>query len=60
MRVGSLALDLVNLLYCCASGETRQAHMTSLLRHYHMHLMTALTTLNPSRSTKESSAMWEL
>ncbi|KAK0076657.1 hypothetical protein PV325_005050 [Microctonus aethiopoides] len=57
MRVGSLALDLVNLLYCCASGETRKAHMTSLLRHYHMHLMTALTTLNPSRSTKESSAI---
>lgn len=60
MRVGSLALDLANLLYCCTSGEVRQVHMTTLLLHYHMHLMAALQTLNPERPARDSAAMWEL
>lgn len=59
-RVGSLALDLANLLYCCASGEIRQAHMTQLLQHYHFHLMSSLHTLNPKQPPKDPSVMWEL
>ncbi|XP_074094449.1 uncharacterized protein LOC141524453 [Cotesia typhae] len=59
LRVGSLALDLVNLLYCCTSGEVRRVHMNSLLLHYHQHLMEALNTLNPQQS-RDSSVSWEL
>ncbi|XP_057322277.1 uncharacterized protein LOC130665746 [Microplitis mediator] len=59
LRVGSLALDLVNLLYCCTSGQVRRVHMTSLLAHYHQHLMKALNTLNPQQS-RDSSVTWEL
>ncbi|CAK9824807.1 hypothetical protein ANTRET_LOCUS2914 [Anthophora retusa] len=59
-RVGSLALDLVNLLYCCATGEIRRAYMTQLLRHYHFHLMSSLHTLNPKQPPKDPSVMWEL
>ncbi|KAG6800731.1 hypothetical protein HZU73_03804 [Apis mellifera caucasica] len=59
-RVGSLALDLANLLYCCASGEIRRAHMTQLLQHYHFHLMSSLHTLNPKQPPKDPSVMWEL
>ncbi|XP_017765087.1 PREDICTED: uncharacterized protein LOC108554348 [Eufriesea mexicana] len=59
-RVGSLALDLANLLYCCANGEIRRAHMTQLLQHYHFHLMSSLHTLNPEQPPKDPSVMWEL
>ncbi|XP_015592133.1 uncharacterized protein LOC107266306 [Cephus cinctus] len=57
-RVGSLALDLVNLLYCCTSGDVRRVHMTQLLRHYHCHLMLCLQTLNPN-TTRNAPIMWE-
>ncbi|XP_066595588.1 uncharacterized protein [Prorops nasuta] len=59
-RVGSLALDLANLLYCCTHGEVRRAHMTQFLRHYHKHLMSSLHTLNPEQPHRDSTAMWEL
>ncbi|XP_017889577.1 uncharacterized protein LOC108630669 [Ceratina calcarata] len=59
-RVGSLALDLANLLYCCASGEIRRVHMEQLLQHYHFHLMSSLCTLNPKQAPKDPSVMWEL
>ncbi|CAL7938311.1 unnamed protein product [Xylocopa violacea] len=59
-RVGSLALDLANLLYCCASGEIRRVHMTQLLQHYHSHLMSSLHMLNPKQPPKDPSVMWEL
>ncbi|XP_053977718.1 uncharacterized protein LOC128875829 [Hylaeus volcanicus] len=59
-RVGSLALDLANFLYCCTSGEIRRAHMTQLLQHYHFHLMSSLHTLNPEQPPKDPSVMWEL
>ncbi|XP_034934193.1 uncharacterized protein [Chelonus insularis] len=59
IRVGSLALDLVNFLYCCTTGEIRQLHMTSLLLHYHSHLMEALQILNPHKS-RDPLATWEL
>ncbi|XP_078053738.1 uncharacterized protein LOC144479100 [Augochlora pura] len=59
-RVGSLALDLVNFLYCCTSGEIRRAHMTQLLQHYHFHLMSSLHILNPDNPAKDPSVMWEL
>ncbi|KAG7200479.1 hypothetical protein KM043_001045 [Ampulex compressa] len=59
-RVGSLALDLANLLYCCTSGEVRRAHMTQLLQHYHSHLMESLRTLNPGGPARDPTAMWEL
>ncbi|KAF3421815.1 hypothetical protein E2986_08678 [Frieseomelitta varia] len=59
-RVGSLALDLANLLYCCANGEIRRTHMTQLLQHYHFHLMSSLQTLNPKQPPKDPSVMWEL
>ncbi|XP_033204918.1 uncharacterized protein LOC117165700 [Bombus vancouverensis nearcticus] len=59
-RVGSLALDLANLLYCCANGEIRRAHMTQLLQHYHFHLMSSLHTLNPKQPPIDPSVMWEL
>ncbi|XP_063976365.1 uncharacterized protein LOC135162126 [Diachasmimorpha longicaudata] len=60
MRVGSLALDLVNLLYLCTSAEIRQTQMTSLLRHYHSNLMSALDILNTGNTRKDSSVMWNL
>ncbi|XP_032675326.1 uncharacterized protein LOC116846066 isoform X2 [Odontomachus brunneus] len=59
-RVGSLALDLANLLYCCTSGVVRRAYMTQLLQHYHSHLMSSLRVLNPERPPKDPSVMWEL
>ncbi|XP_031842769.1 uncharacterized protein LOC116431453 [Nomia melanderi] len=59
-RVGSLALDLVNFLYCCTSGEIRRAHMTQLLQHYHFHLMSSLRVLSPEHPAKDPSVMWEL
>ncbi|EFN82762.1 uncharacterized protein LOC105184837 [Harpegnathos saltator] len=59
-RVGSLALDLANLLYCCTSGVVRRAYMTQLLQHYHFHLMSSLRVLNPERPPKDPSVMWEL
>ncbi|XP_076631733.1 uncharacterized protein LOC143346923 [Colletes latitarsis] len=59
-RVGSLALDLANFLYCCTTGEIRRAHMTQLLQHYHFHLMSSLHTLNPEQPPKDPSVMWEL
>ncbi|XP_076241746.1 uncharacterized protein LOC143183864 isoform X2 [Calliopsis andreniformis] len=59
-RVGSLALDLANLLYCCTSGEIRRAHMTQLLQHYHSHLMSSLHVLNPEQPPKDPPVMWEL
>ncbi|XP_015432514.1 PREDICTED: uncharacterized protein LOC107188693 [Dufourea novaeangliae] len=59
-RVGSLALDLVNFLYCCTSGEIRRTHMTQLLQHYHFHLMSSLHRLNPEQPAKDPSVMWEL
>lgn len=60
-RVGSLALDLSNLLYCCTSGEIRRAHMTELLGHYHGHLMDALQTLAPNQQpTTDPGHMWQL
>ncbi|XP_015108393.1 uncharacterized protein LOC107035483 isoform X2 [Diachasma alloeum] len=59
-RVGSLALDLVNLLYLCTSAEVRRTQMTSLLRHYHSNLMSALNTLNTGNEDKDSSVMWDL
>ncbi|XP_076295629.1 uncharacterized protein LOC143216455 [Lasioglossum baleicum] len=59
-RVGSLALDLVNFLYCCTTGEIRRAHMTQLLQHYHFHLMSSLHILNPEHPAKDPSVMWEL
>ncbi|KAH0956361.1 hypothetical protein HN011_009372 [Eciton burchellii] len=59
-RVGSLALDLANLLYCCTSGVVRQAYMTELLQHYHSHLMSSLHVLNMEQPLKNPSVMWEL
>lgn len=59
-RVGSLALDLANLLYCCTSGVVRRAYMTQLLQHYHSHLMSSLRILNPEHPPKDPSIMWEL
>lgn len=59
-RVGSLALDLANLLYCCTSGEVRQTYMTQLLQHYHFHLLSSLHILNPEKPPKNPSVMWEL
>ncbi|XP_029171510.1 uncharacterized protein LOC114940898 [Nylanderia fulva] len=59
-RVGSLALDLANLLYCCTSGVVRRAYMTQLLQHYHSHLMSSLRVLNPKQPPKDSSVVWEL
>ncbi|XP_012061080.1 PREDICTED: uncharacterized protein LOC105624333 [Atta cephalotes] len=59
-RVGSLALDLANLLYCCTSGVVRRAYMTQLLQHYHSHLMSFLRILNPEQPPKDPSIMWEL
>ncbi|CAL1673784.1 unnamed protein product [Lasius platythorax] len=59
-RVGSLALDLANLLYCCTSGVVRRAYMTQLLQHYHSHLMSSLRVLNPEQPPKDSSVVWEL
>ncbi|XP_076678411.1 uncharacterized protein LOC143374289 isoform X2 [Andrena cerasifolii] len=59
-RVGSLALDLANLLYCCTTGEIRRVHMTQLLQHYHFHLMSSLHALNPEEPPKDPSVMWEL
>ncbi|XP_011497318.1 PREDICTED: uncharacterized protein LOC105361757 isoform X2 [Ceratosolen solmsi marchali] len=60
-RVGSLALDLANVLYCCTSGEVRKTFMTQLLQHYHRHLMSALYVLNPAaESTRDPAAMWTL
>lgn len=59
-RVGSLALDLATLLYCCTTGEIRRAHMTQLLQHYHFHLMSSLSILNPTQPRKDPSVMWEL
>lgn len=59
-RVGSLALDLANLLYCCTSGVVRRAYMTQLLQHYHSHLMSSLRVLNPEQPPKDPSIMWEL
>jgi len=59
-RVGSLALDLANLLYCCTSGVVRRAYMTQLLQHYHSHLMSSLRVLNPEQPSKDPSIMWEL
>ena len=59
-RVGSLALDLANLLYCCTTGEIRRVHMIQLLQHYHFHLMSSLHTLNPKQPPKDPSVMWEL
>ncbi|KAL7288108.1 hypothetical protein TKK_0017893 [Trichogramma kaykai] len=58
-RVGSLALDLAYVLYCSTSGDVRKAHMTSLLQHYHRHLMSALNALNPS-CTRDPDHMWKL
>ncbi|KAL0116508.1 hypothetical protein PUN28_009877 [Cardiocondyla obscurior] len=60
MRVGSLALDLANLLYCCTSGVIRRAYMTQLLQHYHSHLMSSLRVLNPEQPPKDPSNMWKL
>ncbi|XP_046834812.1 uncharacterized protein LOC124431225 [Vespa crabro] len=59
-RVGSLALDLANLLYCCTSGEVRKTYMTQLLQHYHFHLMSSLHILNPEQPPKNASIIWEL
>lgn len=59
-RVGSLALDLANLLYCCTSGVVRRAYMTQLLQHYHSHLMSSLRVLNPEQPPKDPSIMWKL
>ena len=59
-RVGSLALDLANLLYCCTSGVVRRAYMTQLLQHYHSHLMSFLRILNPEQPPKDPSIMWKL
>ncbi|KAL6262561.1 hypothetical protein P5V15_005353 [Pogonomyrmex californicus] len=59
-RVGSLALDLANLLYCCTSGVVRRAYMTQLLQHYHSHLMSSLRVLNPEQPPKDPSVMWKL
>ncbi|XP_001605555.2 uncharacterized protein LOC100121953 [Nasonia vitripennis] len=61
VRVGSLALDLAYIFYCCTSGELRKVYMTQLLQHYHRHLMSALYTLNPAaESTKDPATMWNL
>ncbi|XP_012268814.2 uncharacterized protein LOC105693451 [Athalia rosae] len=59
-RVGSLALDLANLLYCCTSGEVRRVHMTSLLRHYHLHLIAALEVLDVQQSSRDPATMWNV
>ncbi|XP_043478548.1 uncharacterized protein LOC122508933 [Leptopilina heterotoma] len=59
-RVGSLALDLVNLLYCCSTSQVRKNHQTELLRHYHRHLMSSLYTLNPQGPDRDETTMWEL
>ncbi|EZA52601.1 hypothetical protein DMN91_001725 [Ooceraea biroi] len=59
-RVGSLALDLANLLYCCTSGVVRQPYMTQLLQHYHSHLMSSLHVLNSEQPPRNPSVMWEL
>ncbi|XP_029671689.1 uncharacterized protein LOC115240591 [Formica exsecta] len=59
-RVGSLALDLANLLYCCTSGVVRRAYMTQLLQHYHSHLMSSLCVLNPEQPPKDPSVIWKL
>lgn len=58
-RVGSLALDLAYLLYCCTTGDVRRVHMVQLLQHYHAHLMSALDVLNPS-SPKDSKLFWTM
>ncbi|KAG8362509.1 uncharacterized LOC105272791 [Fopius arisanus] len=60
IRIGSLALDLVNLLYVCTSAEVRRTQMTSLLRHYHSNLMTALHTLDPDNKDRDPAMMWSL
>ncbi|KAF7995315.1 hypothetical protein HCN44_006422 [Aphidius gifuensis] len=60
MRVGSVALDLTNLLYCCTSRQVRKNHMTSLLLYYHSHLMDALKILNPNNTSRDSSTTWQL
>ncbi|XP_014206607.1 uncharacterized protein LOC106638092 [Copidosoma floridanum] len=60
-RVGSLALDLAYLFYCCTSGDVRKAFMNQLLQHYHRHLMSSLCTLNPTaESTRDPIVMWSL
>ncbi|XP_046750248.1 uncharacterized protein LOC124413590 [Diprion similis] len=59
-RVGSLALDLATLLYCCTSGEVRHAHMTSLLRHYHHNLIFALKMLNVQEASRDPEIMWDI
>ena len=60
-RVGSLALDLANLFYCCTGGDVRKTHMTPLLRHYHSNLMTALQTINPvGKLSSDPDMLWNL
>ncbi|XP_058798163.1 uncharacterized protein LOC131668212 isoform X2 [Phymastichus coffea] len=61
MRVGSLALDLAYLLYCCTTGQVRRVFMTQLLQHYHRHLMSALYVLDPAaEATRDPATMWSL
>ncbi|XP_012283215.1 uncharacterized protein LOC105701225 isoform X2 [Orussus abietinus] len=59
-RASSLALDLVNLLYCCTTGKVRQDNMIQLLKHYHSYLMSALQTLDPKEPPRDPSALWKV
>ncbi|XP_046387008.1 uncharacterized protein LOC124156481 [Ischnura elegans] len=52
-RVGSPALDLASLLYCCTSRELRRAHLDRLLEHYHGCLRDALADLGCGSAAEE-------
>ncbi|KDR23004.1 uncharacterized protein LOC110841346 isoform X2 [Zootermopsis nevadensis] len=56
-RYGSPALDIVNLLYCCTSRETRLNHMADLLSDYHAALNKALRELTQQATDLKSDIL---